>query len=218
VPTAPEYVPAARLADRNALDVRTELAFQSTIGVHRPPSSRIRWTPVLQLLYTGARILTILDIIPMGPTQISEDGRPVTFQRTARSSKYRAYPTLSALAESQREDAENDMRHVDEWPLVLMPGQRLRLAVEHEYAIQLGDEPVSFDSDEDTLKWLGAYFHLESDEEVYKPSSVLLPTRIVCADDVWEINVPYLILPVGSTVLLPSEEEIAEADERDELV
>jgi hypothetical protein len=217
VPLAHEHVPSARLADRSALHVSTELAFQATIGVHRPPSSRIRWTPVFQLLYTGSRILTILDIIPMGPTQIAEDGRPVTFLRTARSSKYRAYDTFGALAEAQEENAETDLRHVEEWPLVLMPGQRLRVAVEHEYAIQLGDEPVTFDSDEDTLPWLAAYFHLESIDDGYKPSSVLLPTRIVCTDDVWEINVPYLILPVGSTILLPSEEEIEEADERDDL-
>lgn len=218
VPPAHKYISPARLADRRALDVSTEFAFQATIGVHRPPSSRIRWTPMFHLLYTGSRILTILDIIPMGPTQIAEDERPVTFQRTARSSKYRAYDTFGALAEAQEENAETDLRHVEEWPLVLMPGQRLRVAAEHEYAIGVGDEPVSFDSDEETLPWLAAYFHLESIEEGYKPSSVLLPTRIVCTDDVWEINVPYLILPVGSTLLLPSEEEIEEANERDELV
>ena len=216
-PGAHEHTTSPHLADRAALDIRTEFAFQATIGVHRPPSSRLRWTPVFHLLYTGSRILTILDIIPLGPTQIAQDGRPATFVRTARSSNYRTYATFGQLAEAQQASSQPDMRNLEEWPLVLMPGQRLRLVVQHEYAIQLGEEPVSFESDEATLPWLAAYFHLEAAGESYKPGSVLLPTRIVCTDDVWETNVPYLILPVGSTLEMPSDEEIAAINEQDEL-
>lgn len=43
----------ARRADRRRLDVRTAFEFQSTIGVHRPPSSAIRWKPMFELPTPG---------------------------------------------------------------------------------------------------------------------------------------------------------------------
>src|ERR1039458_7034390 len=218
----PSQTTDARLADRRSLEIKTETAFQTTIGVHHPPSTRLRWTPMLHFIYTGSRILTVQDVIPSGPTQMSEDGQQVRFVRTATSSKYRAYPNLGALVAAQGTEGEgedkDDYRYVEDWPLILRPGERVRVAVDQEYAITLDDSPMTFASHDHTLTVLAAYFHLKPLGDGVGGRSVLLPTRIICDDDDWEMAVPYVILPVGATVRLPSPEAAAEYRERDELV
>ncbi len=197
-------VVAARRADRRALDVRTEYAFQTTFGVHEPPSSAIRWKPMFQLLYSGARVLTIHDIVPFGPPRIANESREIRFVRTRASQYYRTYPTFGSLAEAHASGTVDDFYRVESWPLVLVPGQRMRVVVEHEYEMRLDGVPMSFASADEALQVFGPYFDLSQLEDGrYGIGQVLMPTRIVCADDIWEVDVPYLIMPIGATLLLP---------------
>jgi hypothetical protein len=198
-----------RRRDQRELTIRTDLAFQTTMEVHKPPSSRIRWTPSLDLFYSGARPLTILDIEPMAPPRLTEDDRSVQFVRTKVASSYKAYPTYGAVAQGKRGKADDDFHYVEQWPLLVQPGQRLHVAVEQEFELRLDGAPMSF----------GPYFDLEMiPGHSYKADMVLLPTRVVGAESAWDIDVPYLIAPVGSTLLVHSEEERAALIERDDLL
>jgi hypothetical protein len=200
-----------RRRDQQDLTLKTDFAFQTTMALHKPPSSRIRWTPSFDLLYSGTRVLTILDIIPMAPVRQTDKGSSICFERTAVSSSYKAYPTFGAVARVQDESAD-DFHNTEHWPLLVRPGQRLHFAVDQEFEMQLDGSAMSFDSDDEVLEILGRYFDLEPFGGSYRPRSVLLPTRVVCADGAWETDVPYLIM-----LALPTHEEIAELDERDEL-
>lgn len=208
-----------RHRDQRDLTIRTDLAFQTTMYVHKPPSSRIRWTLSLDLFYSGSRPLTISDIVPMAPTRLTEDDKAVQFVRTKVASSYKAYPTYGAIAQKQQSEADEDFHYVEQWPLLVQPGQRLHISVEQEFEMQMNSTPMSFDSDAEALEVLGPYFDLEMiPEHSYKPGMVLLPTRIVCADRTWNTDVPYLIAPVGSTLLLHPEEERKALIERDDLL
>lgn len=201
---------AARLADRHALDIRTEYAFQATLGVHEPPSSAIRWKPMFQLSYSGARVLTVHDIVPLGPPQIINGSSEIRFVRTRASEYYRAYPNYGSLAEAHDDGTVDDFSRVEQWPLLLVPGQRVRIVAEQEYEMRLDGAPMSFVSSEEALQVFGPYFDLNQLEDgSYGIGEILLPTRIVCADDVWEVDVSYLIMPIGATLIVP---EIGEMD------
>lgn len=76
----------ARRADRLALTVETEYAFPTTLGLHRPPTSKCRWTLMFRLSYAGARVLTVLDLIPCPPSRRTYDDQEVSFVRTTVSS------------------------------------------------------------------------------------------------------------------------------------
>jgi hypothetical protein len=205
-----------RRRDQHGLVVKTDFPFQTTLELHKPPSSRFRWTPKFDLFYSGTRVLTILDLIPVAPARPTNKGEEIRFVRTAVSSSYKAYPTFGSIAQVHHE-SEDDFHYTEHWPLLVRPGQRLHVAVDQEFEMRLGDTAMSFDSHEEALEVLGLYFDLPPFEDSYKPKTVLLPTQVVCADGAWETNVPYLIMPVGSVLAIPSKEEIAEVDERDEL-
>lgn len=207
----------SRKRDQRDLTLKTDVAFQTTMGLHKPPSSRIRWTPRFDLFYSGTRALTILDIVPMAPARKTDKGLSIRFVRTAVSSYYKAYPTFGAVAQVQNE-SEDDFHNTEQWPMLVRPGQRLHIAVDQEFEMQLDGSAMSFDSDAEALEVLGLYFDLEPFDGSYKPGTILLPTRVVCDDSVWETDVPYLIMPVGSTLALLTEEEIAELNERDDLL
>ncbi|HEV7771500.1 MAG TPA: hypothetical protein VGO66_12695 [Solirubrobacterales bacterium] len=211
-------------ADRRGLVIRPVFSFQTPMSVHKPPSTRIRWTPVLQLSYTGSRVLTVEDIIPLAPTRTAtiesrdDEKFEVAFVRTKTSKYYKAYTTFGAMAKSQRRDPDDDFHLVEEWPLLLRPGQRLRITVEQEYEFRVDDSARSFDSDDDALAILGPYFDLPPrGGGGFGIRTVLLPTRIVCTDDTWEVDIPFLPMPAGVQLVLPTSEERAESVERDEL-
>lgn len=196
-------------SDRLRLNLRTDFAFQSGIAVHRPPSTVIRWTPVFDLLYSGTRVLTVHDIVPLPPLLLGDETIEVQLVRTKKSDYYKAFGSYGAMAEAS--EAEDDLvRYAEEWPLLLRPGQRLRLSVEQEYEMRLDGEPMVLESELHALQMFGAYFQLPPNEDGdgFGIASVLLPTRIVCEDDAWEVDVPYLIMPVGGTVLLPDPDDI----------
>lgn len=189
-----------RRRDQRDLTVKTDLAFQTTMALHKPPSSRIRWTPRFDLFYSGMRALTILDIVPMAPARQTDKGLSIRFVRTDVSSYYKAYPTFGPVAQVQ-DETEDDFHNTEQWPMLIQPGQRLHIAVDQEFEIQLDGSAMSFDSDAEALEVLGLYFDLEPISGSYRPGTILLPTRVVCADSAWEMDVPYLIMPVGSTSL-----------------
>jgi hypothetical protein len=174
-----------RRRDQRDLTLKTDFAFQTTMALHKPPSSRIRWTPRFDLFCSGMRALTILDIVPIAPAQQTDKGLSIRFVRTDVSNYYRAHPTFGAVAQVQ-DESEDDFHNT-----------------EH--------------SDAEALEVLGLYFDLELFSGSYRPGTILLPTRVVCADSAWEMDVPYWIMPVGSTLALLTEEEVAELDERDDL-
>jgi hypothetical protein len=205
-----------RNRDQRDLTIKTDFAFQTTMALHRPPSARIRWTPRLDLFYSGTRALAILDIVPMAPARQTDKGQSVRFVRTAVASYYKAYPTFGAVAKVQ-DQAEDDFHNTEQWPLLVRPGQRLHVAIDQEFEVQLDGSAMSFESDSEALEILGLYFDLEPFEGSYRPGTLLLPTQVVTDDGAWEMDVPYLIMPVGSTLALPSREEIAEVEERDDL-
>ena len=207
----------SRRRDQRDLTLKTDVAFQTTMGLHKPPSSRIRWTPRFDLFYSGTRALTILDIVPMAPARKTDRGLSIRFVRTAVSSYYKAYPTFGAVAQVQNE-SEDDFHNTEQWPMLVRPGQRLHVAVDQEFEMQLDGSAMSFDSDAEALEVLGLYFDLEPFDGSYKPGTILLPTRVVYDDSVWDTDVPYLIMPVGSTLALLTEEEVAELNERDDLL
>lgn len=206
----------SRRRDQRDLTLKTDLAFQTGMALHKPPSSRIRWTPMFDLFYSGTRSLTILDIVPMAPARQTDKGLSIRFVRTAVSSYYKAYPTFGAVAQAQ-DKSEDDFHNTEQWPMLVRPGQRLHIAVDQEFEMQLDGSAMSFDSDTEALEVLGLYFDLEPFSGSFRPETILLPTRVVCADSVWETDVPYLIMPVGSTLALLTEEEVAELNERDDL-
>ena len=172
---------------------------------------------MFDLFYSGTRALTILDIVPMAPARQTDKGMSVRFVRTDVSNYYKAYPTFGAVAQVQGSEPEDNFHNTEQWPLLVRPGQRLHVAVDQEFEMQLDGSAMSFDSDAEALEVLGRYFDLEPFSGSYRPGSILLPTWVVCAESAWETDVPYLIAPVGSTLALLTEEEVAELDERDDL-
>lgn len=150
----------------------------------------------------------MLDIVPLAPTLPANEDSEVCLVRTKASEFYTACPTFGSLAEAHDEKAAGDARLLERWPLLLAPGQRLRLVVEQEYEMQLDGSPISFASDEEALAVFGEYFQLNRLEDGrIGVGTVLMPTRIVCADDAWEVDVPYLILPIGATLIIPEPRE-----------
>jgi hypothetical protein len=203
--------------DQRDLTVKTDFPFQRTMTLHKPPSSRIRWTPMFDLRYSGVRALTILDIEPMAPARKTDKSQLIRFVRTDVSSSYKAYPTFGAVAKVQGSRAEDDFHRTEHWPLLIRPGERLHVAVDQEFELRLDGSAMSFDSEAEVLKLLGLYFGLAPFEDSYTPKVILLPTRVVCADGAWETDVPYLISLPGCVLVVPSKEEVAERDERDDL-
>jgi hypothetical protein len=205
-----------RRADRQGLCVEPEPSFQTTIGVHRPPSSTLRWTPLFRLSYAGARVLTVLDIIPLPPVRWTDEDQEVQLIRTKVSSRYKAHPTFGALAHAHRVGPDEDFQRVAAWPLLLRPGTQVHIAVEQEYEFRVDGQAMSFASDDDALAVLGAYFNLEvNDDGGFWIGTRLMPTRIVCSDDEWEHDAAYALYPVGSSVKLPDMSD--DAPDRDEL-
>jgi hypothetical protein len=205
-----------RREDRHCLTVEPEPSFQTTIGVHRPPSVKLRWTPLFRLSYTGSRVLTVLDIVPLPPVRWAEGDREVQLVRTKTSSRYKAHPTFGALAHSHRVGPDEDFYRVAKWPLLLRPGTQVHIAVEQEYELHIDGRAMSFASHDDALAVLGPYFDLQAnDHGGYWAGTKLLPTRVVCADDEWELNVAYALFPVGVSLKLPDEssKEIIDQDE-----
>lgn len=138
----------SRRRDRRDLTLRTDIAFQATMGIHRPPSSRIRWTPRFDLFYSGTRVLTILDIVPTAPARKTDKGHSICFVRTAVSSSYKAYPTFGAVAKVQ-DESRDDFHYTEQWPLLVCPGQRMHVAVDQEFEIQLDGAAMSFEQASD---------------------------------------------------------------------
>lgn len=193
-----------RSVDRQGLSVEPEPSFQTTIGVHRPPSSKLRWTPLFRLSYAGARVLTVLDIIPVPPARMTDEDQEVQLVRTEVSSRYKTHPTFGALAHAHRVGPDEDFQRVAAWPLLLRPGTQVHIAVEQEYEFRIDGRAMSFASDDDALAVLGAYFDLEvNDGGGFWVGVRLLPTRIVCTDDEWELDAAYAVYPVGSSLRLP---------------
>jgi hypothetical protein len=205
-----------RSRDRRHLIVEPEPSFQTTIGIHRPPSVAIRWTPLFKLSYTGSRVLTVLDIIPMPPLRQANESRTVQLVRSKTSSRYKAHSSYSALAQAHREGPDEEFNRVEKWPLLLQPGARVNITVEQEYEFRINGRARSFDSDDDMLAMLGPYFDLKPTKDGgFWAGSKLLPTRVVCTDDEWDLEAAYAIFPVGVSLRLPTEsvEEILARDE-----
>jgi hypothetical protein len=206
--------------DREAVTLRNDFSFQTPMTVHRPPSARIRWKLAYEISYAGTRVLTVEDIVPLLPVRTGEtaDGlKSVKLVRTKTSSHYTAFHTFGDAAKAQRAEKENFGR-VDKWPLLLQPGQKIRLFVEQEYELRVAEKPITLSSNEQALELLGPYFELPLTEDGdYLVRGALLRTRIVCRDDEWIAPVPYWAMPVGVMLRVPSPAEREELLEGDDL-
>jgi hypothetical protein len=120
------------------------------------------------------------------------------------SSRYKTHPSFGALAHAHRVGPDEDFQRVATWPLLLRPGAQVHIAVEQEYECRVDGKAMSFESDNHALAVLGAYFGLEATGGGgFWVGRKLMPTRIVCADDEWELDVAYALYPVGSSMKLP---------------
>jgi len=180
--------------DRDEIVLRADSQFQTPMGLVRRPSTRIRWNVSLQAIYTGQRILSIDDIVPLPPPRVAENGgreSVVQLVRTRDTGYYEAYATYGDIIAAQRTKDDGSLRDAEEWPLILRPGDRLRLQMHHEYELRIDGQAVTFDSDEQLLTYLGPYLDLDRTEEGgYKVGLRTLPTRIVLGKEEWEIDVP----------------------------
>jgi hypothetical protein len=197
--------------DTQSLTLEADFSFQTPMGLTRPPSSRIDWKPSFKVIYTGDRVLRISDVVPMPPSRTADqDGRDlkVDLVRVSNKSFYEAYPSYGDIIAAQSTRThEGDLLHAEEWPLVLKPGDRLRLILHHEYEFHLDGHAVTFDDNEQLLQMLGPYFDLERAEDGgYLAGARKLPTRIVSNAGEWVCDVTYGTYVVGVQLKLPGPE------------
>lgn len=193
--------------DRDALVLRADTQFQTPMELVRRPSTRIRWKISLQVIYTGQRILSIDDIVPLPPPRTADSGGrecEVQMVRTRNTGYYEAYATFGDIIAAQHSKDDGGLRDSEEWPLILRPGDRLRLQMHHEYELRLDGQAVMFDGDEQLLAYLGPYLDLDrTDEGGYEVGLRMLPTRIVLGEVEWELDVPYAVFVVGVSLTMP---------------
>jgi hypothetical protein len=196
---------ADRSEARERLRVSNQLSHQTPITVDEEDARRLRWTPVLAIRNEGDKPMVIEDFIPRFPARRTTDGRTAQLLRVGRDSIYRTYDTFGALVESgDSQHKDDDFTTADEWPLLVSPGRRLIVESEQEYEFRVGGAPARFASDADLLRVLGTYLGLPRDRDGgFRVARREVPTDIVSSEDRWQLDVDYLVVPVGASFEVP---------------
>lgn len=211
---------AALHDDYRNLTVRDEFLIQPTMILHskygeQSGSSAIRWFTPLAVDNAGDRVISMSDIEPIFPERRGE-ARVLPRLQLVRRSRAGHAIALSGIAEwADGQRIEDEVERSNFWfarrrefPLLLQPGSRLLLLVEHEYEFRLNGQVMTFEDDSKMAEVLAAYLDLY-DEEAGRitAQAVYLKCRIDTGRGSTIRELPFLLTVPGSALRMPGPEE-----------